>query len=152
MNDVAVSHSGLLVTVGSCSYKDQVIIYITWRLLTSQEFSRDNYSCLSPKSQSHGGVAWLLVCVASLSKCECGYWCNVKPPHLIYPSAAFLSSTFWVIQVAPRSDQLKCPPLYSTRYFDQKPVQTILAIIQQKDYFYPDSFISFVMLVMGICM
>lgn len=37
-------------------------------------------------------------------------------------------------------------------YFDQKPVQTILAIIQQKDYFYPDSFISFVVLAVGICM
>lgn len=52
-------------------------------MLTSQEFSRDNYSCLSPKSQSHGGVARLLVCVASLSNVNVGTDMSSPPsPHI----------------------------------------------------------------------
>ena len=42
VNDVAESHSALLVMVRSCWCKDRVIIYNEWRLLTSQEFHRDN--------------------------------------------------------------------------------------------------------------
>lgn len=105
----------------------------------------ENDSRLSPKSQRHAEMAWLLVWAANLSNVNVGS--RVSSASLTRnPSAAFCSFTFQhrvfqVFQTAP--DKPRDSPLYSRRYYNQKPVQAKLAIIQQTDEFYPDSFIFF---------
>lgn len=119
---------------------------------TSQEFQRDNRSCLSPKSQSHRQVApgfWfgLQVC----QNVNVGSDVKLKPlssPRL--PPLGSLGlfrpflSTFWAFNLLRCFLFQRCFSNWKSRlpfvlqcYFNQNPVQTILAIIFSRSWFLP---------------
>lgn len=83
--------------------------------------------------------------IGTAAKCECGSSRNVRLPRSIPLSSlsTFQHRVVQVLQTTPDEPETPPPTLYSHGYFNQKPVQAKLAIIQQNNEFYPDSFISF---------
>lgn len=90
-------------------------------------------------------MAWLLVRAANMSNVNVGTR-ETSGSLTRCPSAAFCSTfqhrVFQLFQMAP--DKAEAPLcIHTATITKKKPVQAKLAIIQQKDEFYPDSFIFF---------
>lgn len=108
VNDVADSHGGLLVFFWNLVVARIDSSFISREVCSPLRSSkRDNYSCLSPKSQSHCEVARLLVWAASLSNVNVGTDVMLSALPLL-PSTdtrwqPFLLSTFSIYLLSIKS-------------------------------------------------
>lgn len=83
-----------------------------------------------------------------LQICQMGMWVLAErpAPSLGSPQQPFALLPFsveWLKSFRSLLMNPRPPPPHSRGYFNQKPVQAKLAIIQQNNEFYPDSFIPF---------
>lgn len=119
-------------------------LYWRWDLVGARIRSSFLSSDVCSSLRSFRGTIYLCVSLQSheammqwhdilFVECECGYWYNFKPlPHLTPPQPSSLHfEVFEFFRLFRKQINSKVPSLLQS-YFDQKSVQTILAIIQQK--------------------